>query len=199
MKISIEMVKELRNETGAGVMEAKKALEDAGGDIDVAATALRAKGAAEAAERSDREAREGVVEVYAHPGSRVGVMVELNSETDFVARNEKFQSLAHDLALHVAAMQPLYLGIEDIPQDVVDKETEMIRDQALSEGKPAEIVEKIISGRMSKFFEEYCLLEQPFVKDDSVMVKELITEAVRMMGENIMIRRFVRYELGEDL
>jgi elongation factor Ts len=199
MKISIEMVKELRNETGAGVMEAKKALEDAGGDIDVAATALRAKGAAEAAERSDREAREGVVEVYAHPGSRVGVMVELNSETDFVARNEKFQSLAHDLALHVAAMQPLYLGIEDIPQDVVDKETEIIRDQALSEGKPAEIVEKIISGRMSKFFEEYCLLEQPFVKDDSVMVKELITEAVRMMGENIMIRRFVRYELGEDL
>ncbi len=199
MKISIEMVKELRNETGAGVMEAKKALEDAGGDIDVAATALRAKGAAEAAERSDREAREGVVEVYAHPGNRVGVMVELNSETDFVARNEKFQSLAHDLALHVAAMQPLYLGIEDIPQDVVDKETEIIRDQALSEGKPAEIVEKIISGRMSKFFEEYCLLEQPFVKDDSVMVKELITEAVRMMGENIMIRRFVRYELGEDL
>jgi elongation factor Ts len=199
MKISIEMVKELRNETGAGVMEAKKALEDAGGDIDVAATALRAKGAAEAAERSDREAREGVVEVYAHPGSRVGVMVELNSETDFVARNEKFQSLAHDLALHVAAMQPLYLGIEDIPQDVVDKETQIIRDQALSEGKPAEIIEKIISGRMSKFFEEYCLLEQPFVKDDSVKVKELITEAVRMMGENIMIRRFVRYELGEDL
>jgi elongation factor Ts len=199
MKISIEMVKELRNETGAGVMEAKKALEDAGGDFDVAATALRAKGAAEAAERSDREAREGVIEVYAHPGNRVGVMVELSSETDFVARNEKFQSLAHDLALHVAAMQPLYLGIEDIPQDVVDKETEMIRDQALAEGKPAEIVEKIISGRISKFYEEYCLLEQPFVKDDAVKVKELITEAVRMMGENILIRRFVRYELGEDL
>jgi elongation factor Ts len=199
MKISVELVKELRNETGAGVMEAKKALEDAGGDMEVAATALRAKGAAEAAERSDREAREGVVEVYAHPGSRVGVMVELNSETDFVARNEKFQSLAHDLALHVAAMQPRYLGTDDIPQDVVDKETEMIRDQALTEGKPADIVEKIISGRMSKFYEEYCLLEQPFVKDDTVKVKDLITEAVRMMGENIMIRRFVRYELGEDL
>jgi elongation factor Ts len=199
MKISVEMVKELRNETGAGVMEAKKALEDAGGDMEVAATALRAKGAAEAADRSDREAREGVVEVYAHPGSRVGVMVELNCETDFVGRNEKFKSLAHDLALHVAAMQPRYLGMDDIPQDVVDMETEMIRDQALTEGKPADIVEKIISGRMSKFYEEYCLLEQPFVKDDTVKVKDLITEAVRMMGENIMIRRFVRYELGEDL
>jgi elongation factor Ts len=199
MKISVELVKELRNETGAGVMEAKKALEDAGGDMEVAATALRAKGAAEAADRSDREAREGVVEVYAHPGSRVGVMVELNCETDFVGRNEKFKSLAHDLALHVAAMQPRYLGMDDIPQDVVDMETEMIRDQALTEGKPADIVEKIISGRMSKFYEEYCLLEQPFVKDDTVKVNELITEAVRMMGENIMIRRFVRYELGEDL
>jgi len=199
MKISVEMVKELRNETGAGVMEAKKALEDAGGDMEVAATALRAKGAAEAADRSDREAREGVVEVYAHPGSRVGVMVELNCETDFVGRSEKFKSLAHDLALHVAAMQPRYLGLDDIPQDVVDMETEMIRDEALTEGKPADIVEKIISGRMSKFYEEYCLLEQPFVKDDTVKVKDLITEAVRMMGENIMIRRFVRYELGEDL
>ena len=199
MKISVEMVKELRNETGAGVMEAKKALEKAGGDLDVAAKALRAKGAAEAAERSEREAREGVVEVYAHPGSRVGVMVELNCETDFVARNEQFQSLAHDLALHVAAMQPRYLGTDDIPQDVVEKETEMIRDQALTEGKPADIVEKIISGRMSKFYEEYCLLEQPFVKDDTVKVQDLVTEAVRMMGENIVIRRFVRYELGEDL
>ena len=199
MKISVEMVKELRNDTGAGVMEAKRALEEAGGDFDAAATALRAKGAAEAADRSEREAREGVVEVYAHPGSRVGVMVEVNCETDFVARNEKFQSLAHDLALHVAAMQPRYLGIDDIPQEVVDKETELIRDQALTEGKPADIVEKIISGRMSKFYEEYCLLEQPFVKDDSVRVEDLVIEAVRMMGENIVIRRFVRYELGEDL
>lgn len=199
MKISVEMVKELRNETGAGVMEAKKALEAAGGDFEEAATALRAKGAAEAAERSEREAREGVIEVYAHPGSRVGVMVELNCETDFVARNEQFQSLAHDLALHVAAMQPRYLSSEDIPQEVVDQETEMIRDQALNEGKPADIVEKIISGRMSKFYEEYCLLEQPFVKDDSVKVQALITDAIRMMGENILIRRFVRYELGEDL
>ncbi|HUS94904.1 MAG TPA: translation elongation factor Ts [Patescibacteria group bacterium] len=199
MKITVEMVKELRNETGAGVMEAKKALEDAGGDFEVAATALRAKGASEAADRSDREAREGVVENYAHPGSRVGVMVELNCETDFVARNENFQSLAHNLALHVAAMQPRYLGIDDIPQDVLDRETAMIRDQALTEGKPADIVEKIISGRMSKFYEEYCLLEQPFVKDDAVKVQDLVTEAIRMMGENIIIRRFVRYELGEDL
>ncbi len=199
MKITVEMVKELRNETGAGVMEAKKALEDAGGDFKAAATALRVKGASEAADRSDREAREGVVENYAHPGNRVGVMVELNCETDFVARNENFQNLAHDLALHVAAMQPRYLGIDDIPQDVLDRETAMIRDQALTEGKPADIVEKIIAGRMSKFYEEYCLLEQPFVKDDAVKVQDLVTEAIRMMGENIIIRRFVRYELGEDL
>ena len=199
MKISVEKVKELRDETGAGVMEAKKALEAAGGDFEKAAEALRIKGAAEAAERADREAREGVVEVYAHPGSRVGVMVEVNCETDFVARNEQFQSLAHDLALHVAAMQPRFVSIEDVPQNIVDRESEKIREQALAEGKPEDIVDKIISGRMNKFYEEYCLLEQPFVKDDEVKVQTLITDAIRTMGENIVIRRFVRYELGEEL
>jgi elongation factor Ts len=199
MKISVEKVKELRDETGAGVMEAKKALEAAGGDFEKAAEALRIKGAAEAAERADREASEGVVEVYAHPGNRVGVMVELNCETDFVARNEQFQSLAHDLTLHVAAMQPRFVSIEDVPQNLVERESEKIREQALAEGKPEEIVEKIVSGRMNKFYEEYCLLEQPFVKDDEVKVQTLITDAIRTMGENIVVRRFVRYELGEEL
>ncbi len=199
MNISVKLVKELRDETGAGVMEAKKALEASGGDFEKAAEALRAKGAAEAAERAEREAREGVVEVYAHPGSRVGVMVELNCETDFVARNDQFQTLAHDLALHVAAMQPMYVGVEDIPAQVVEDETATYRDQALAEGKPAEIVDKIVSGRMNKYYEELCLLEQPFVKDDSIKVKQLVTDAVRTMGENIVVRRFARFELGEDL
>ncbi len=199
MNISVKLVKELRDETGAGVMEAKKALEASGGDFEKAAEVLRAKGAAEAAERAEREAREGVIEVYAHPGSRVGVMVELNCETDFVARNDQFQTLAHDLALHVAAMQPMYVGVDDIPAQVVEKETTTYRDQALAEGKPTEIVDKIVSGRMNKYYEELCLLEQPFVKDDSIKVKQLVTDAVRTMGENIVVRRFARFELGEEL
>lgn len=199
MNISVKLVKELRDETGAGVMEAKKALEASGGDFEKAAEALRAKGAAEAAERAEREAREGVVEVYAHPGNRVGVMVELNCETDFVARNEQFQTLAHDLALHVAAMQPVYVDVDDIPAQVVEDEIATYRDQALAEGKPAEIVDKIVGGRLNKFYEEFCLLEQPFVKDDSFKVRQLVTDAIRMMGENIVVRRFARFELGEDL
>jgi elongation factor Ts len=197
MKITTQMVKELRDATGAGVMEAKKALEGSNGDFEKAADSLRAKGAVEAAERADRIASEGVVEVYSHPGARVGVMLELNSETDFVARNELFQILAHDLVLHVAAMQPSYLSPEDVPQEELDIAIEGWRTEALNEGKPADIVEKIVSGRVNKYYEEVCLLEQPFVKDDTVKVKELITEAIRTLGENIVVRRFVRYELGE--
>lgn len=197
MKISTEMVKELREATGAGVMEAKKALEATDGDFDKAAASLRAKGAAQAAERADREASEGVVEVYSHPGARVGVILELNSETDFVARNELFQNLAHDLVLHVAAMQPLYVSPEDVPQEELDRAADAWKADALEEGKPPEIAEKIVSGRINNFYEEVCLMEQPFVKDDSVKVKDLITEAIRTLGENIVVRRFARYELGE--
>jgi elongation factor Ts len=197
MTITVQMVKELREATGAGVLEAKKALEAHAGDFDKAVDMLREKGAARAAKRAGRTAEEGVIEAYVHPGSRVGVMLELNCETDFVARNEQFRSLAHDLALHVAAMSPRYLVLEDVPQEELNRELDVFRAQALSEGKPEAIVEKIVAGRMSKFYEEMCLMEQPFVKDDKFKVKDLIADAIRTTGENIIVRRFARYELGE--
>lgn len=196
MEITTQMVKELRERTGAGVLEAKKALEAANGNFEQAETALKAKGAASAAKRAERVANEGIVEVYGHPGGRVGVMVELNCETDFVARNEKFLDLAHDLALHVAAMDPSYLSQADIPEIELAEKTDQFRKQALAEGKPVEIAEKIVLGKLNKYFEEVCLFDQPFVKDDSVKVHELITDLNRQMGENIVVRRFVRFELG---
>jgi elongation factor Ts len=199
MKISAAMVKELREATGAGVLEAKKALEGANGDFDKAVDTLREKGAARAAKRADRQAGEGIIEVYAHPGNRVGVMLELNCETDFVARNSQFQELAHDLALHIAASSPKYLLPEEVPQGELDRELDVLRNQALAEGKPADIVDKIVSGRVRKFYEEICLMEQPFVKDDKFKIKDLITDAIRVTGENIVIRRFARYELGESI
>lgn len=150
-----------------------------------------------AAKRADREAREGVIEVYSHPGSRVGVMLEVNCETDFVGRNERFQELAHDLALHIAAMQPRYVSPDDIPADELKEKIDELMAQASAEGKPPEIVEKIVAGRLQKFLEEVCLLYQPFVKDDEMTVQDLVTDAIRMLGENIVVRRFVRYELGD--
>ena len=198
MKITTSMVKELRDATGAGVLEVKKALEAAGGDMEKAQVALREKGAVKAAKRAKRVAREGVVEVYAHPGGRVGVMVELNCETDFVARNERFVSLAHDLTLHVAAMQPNFLAKEDVPQEKVESLTKEYREQAVAQGKPAEIADKIVNGRLNKYYEENCLLEQGFVKDDEVKVQQLITDLIGVLGENIVVGRFVRYELGEQ-
>lgn len=197
MNITAGMVKELRDATGAGVLEAKKALEASGGDFDKAVDALREKGAARAAKKADREASEGIIEVYAHPGNRVGVILELNCETDFVARNEQFQALAHDLALHIAAMSPKYLTPEEVPQEELNRELEVLKNQALAEGKPADIVDKIVSGRVRKFYEEICLLEQPFVKDEKVKIRDLVTDAIRTIGENIVVRRFARYELGE--
>ncbi len=199
MKITAEMVKELRTATGAGVLDAKKALEATDGDFDKAADILREKGAARAAKRVGREASEGVVEVYEHPGSRVGVMLELNCETDFVARNEQFLTLAHDLALHIAAMNPQYLNAEDVPSAELDREIAVLRAQALAEGKPEAIVEKIVAGRVNKFYSEFCLLEQPYVRDDKLTIQDLITNAISTTGENIRIRRFIRYELGEPL
>lgn len=198
MKITTQMVKELREATGAGVLDAKKALEASGGDFDKAVDSLREKGAARAAKRSGREASEGIIELYAHPGNRVGVILELNCETDFVARNEEFTNLAHDLALHIAAMNPQYITKDEVPTDELDRETEVLRNQALAEGKPEQVIEKIVAGRMSKFYEEFCLLEQPFVKDDKVKIQDLITDSIRKTGENIVVRRFARYELGED-
>lgn len=199
MKISTAQVKELREATGAGVLEAKKALESTGGDYDKAVDLLREKGAARAAKRSGREASEGIIELYTHPGNRVGVILEINCETDFVARNDEFTSLAHDLALHIAAMGPQYLSREEVPQEDLDREIEVLKAQAKAEGKPDNIIEKIVDGRLNKYYEEFCLLDQPFVKDDSVKISELITDAIRKTGENIIVRRFARYELGESL
>lgn len=198
MKITLQMIKDLREATSSGVMDAKKALEAADGNVDQAIEILKKKGAERAAERSDRVAKEGLVEMYAHPGGRVGVMVEINSETDFVARNEGFRTLAHDLALHIAAMSPRYLSIEEIPEDVLAQQKADVREKSLAEGKPEAIVDKIVSGRMNKFYEEVCLMEQAFVKDDAITIKEIIAEAIRTTGENIGVRRFARYELGED-
>ncbi|MDJ0755515.1 MAG: translation elongation factor Ts [Ardenticatenaceae bacterium] len=198
-EITAKMVKELREATGAGILETKKALEAAGGDFEKAVDILREKGAARAAKRGGREANEGVIQMYAHPGGRVGVMVELNCETDFVARNESFQQLAHDLALQIAAMSPKYVAIEDVNADELSRELDVLKAQAAQEGKPEKIIEKIVQGRISKFYEEVCLLEQSFVKDEKKKIKDLITETISSTGENIMIRRFARYELGEVL
>jgi elongation factor Ts len=199
MQITTEMVKDLRSATGAGVLEAKKALEQTDGNFDRAVDVLREKGAARAAKRADRTAKEGLIELYAHPGNRVGVMLELNCETDFVARNEQFQELAHNLALHIAAAAPRYLTVEEVPAEELEREVSVLRAQALSEGKPEAAVEKIIAGRVQKFYEEMCLLEQPYIKNEKVKIKDMLTEAVRMIGENIFVRRFARYELGESL
>lgn len=199
MQITTQMVKELRETTGAGVLEAKKALEANDGDYDKAVDMLREKGAARAAKRSGREAKEGVIELYTHPGNRMGVMLELNCETDFVARNEQFQTLAHEIALHIAAMSPSYLTRDEVPQAELDRELDVLRSQALAEGKPEQIVEKIVSGRISKFYQEMVLMDQPFVKDDKMTIEELVTDYIRMTGENIKIRRFARFELGELL
>jgi elongation factor Ts len=199
MEITAQMVKELRDATGAGVLEAKKTLVAVDGNFDKAVDELRKKGAARAAKKADRAANEGVIELYAHHSGRIGVILELNCETDFVARNERFKELAHDIALHIAAMNPLYLDRSEVPQGDLDREMAVLRDQALAEGKPAEIVAKIVDGRLSKFYEETCLLEQPYVRDDKVKIKDMITNAVQTIGENIIIRRFARYELGEEL
>ncbi|MEZ4511222.1 MAG: translation elongation factor Ts [Chloroflexota bacterium] len=199
MKITTQMIKELRDATGAGVLEAKKILEQVEGDFDKAVDELRKKGAARAAKRADREASEGIIELYTHPGNRLGVMVELNCETDFVARNEKFIALAHDLALHIAASAPRYISKDEVAQEELERELSVLRDQALAEGRPQAVVDKIIEGRMRKFYEEVCLLEQPFFKDESMTINEVIVDNIRTIGENIRVRRFARYALGEAL
>jgi elongation factor Ts len=199
MKITTQMVKELREATSAGVLEAKNALVKADGDFDKAVDILREKGAARAAKRSDRTVNEGIIELYTHPGDRLGVMLELNCETDFVARTEQFTELAHNLALHIAAMSPRYLTREDVDPSELNREVEVLKSQALADGKPAAIVDKIVDGRISKFYSEICLMEQPFIKDDSITINEMLLDAIRRTGENIIVRRFARYELGEEL
>jgi elongation factor Ts len=199
MSVPIELIKRLREETGAGVLETKKTLEETGGDYDKAAEILREKGLAIVAKKADREAKEGLVELYSHPGSRVGVILEINCETDFVARNERFKILAHDIALHIAAMEPIYVDRKSVPQALRDEKISEFRAAAISEGKPENIVDKIIEGKLNKFYSEVCLVEQNFVKDEEVMVLELINGAIGVLGENIIVRRFNRYSLGEEL
>lgn len=193
MAIAIEDIKKLRDQTGAGMMKAKEALETAGGDFDAAVKYLREKGEATAAKKSDREAREGLIESYVHSG-RIGVLVEINCETDFVARTEDFKTFAKDVAMHIAAANPEYLKSEDVPAEVVASEKDIYRKEV--EGKPAEIMEKIVEGKLAKYYEQVCLLSQPFVKDPDVTVGKLTTDLVAKLGENIVIRRYERMELG---
>ena len=198
MGISIQMIKDLRQATGAGPKDCKDMLTKTNGDFDKAVKLLREKGLAKASKKASRTAKEGLIELYAHPGNRVGVILEINCETDFVARNEKFQQLAHDVALQIAAMSPSYVGKADVPADAIEKEREILTKLTLAEGKPEKIVDKIVEGRLSKYYEENCLLEQAFVKDDKKKVSQLITDAIATLGENIVIKRFERYELGSE-
>jgi elongation factor Ts len=195
--ISAQQVKELREATGAGVLECRKALQQAGGDFDKAVALLREKGLSAAAKKAGREARDGTIELYSHGGGRVGVMVEVNCETDFVARTDQFRAFAHNLALHNAANSPRYLDIGDVPADVLESERSIARNRALAEGKPEKILDKIIEGRVEKFYQEACLLRQPFVKDESITVADLLKQTISAIGENIIIRRFARWQLGE--
>ena len=197
--MSIELIKKLREETGAGVLETKKTLEEAGGDYDKAAEILRETGLAKVTNKADREAKEGLVELYSHPGNRVGVILEINCETDFVARNERFKTLAHDIALHIAAMEPIYVDRKSVPQALRDEKISEFRAAAIGEGKPENIVDKIVEGKLNKFYSKVCLVEQNFVKDEEVKVLELINGLIGVMGENIIVRRFNRYSLGEEL
>jgi elongation factor Ts len=199
MAVTAGMVKELREKTGAGMLDCKKALEKADGDISKASEILREKGLSAAANKAGRIATEGVVESYIHAAGRIGVLVEINCETDFVAKTDQFKDFAKDIAMQIAAANPRYVTREEAPQEELDKEREFLKTQALNEGKPANIVEKMVEGRMSKYYEEYCLLEQQFIKDPDKTVNELLNEKVGQTGENISIRRFVRFELGEGL
>lgn len=199
MAVSAAMVKELREKTGAGMLDCKKALEEAGGDLDKAVDILREKGLSAAAKKAGRVATEGAVESYIHGGGKIGVLVEVNCETDFVGKNAAFREFVRDIAMHIAASSPKYVSREEVPAEVIEKEKEILKAQALNEGKPEKIVEKMVEGRINKFFEEYCLLEQAFIKDPDKTVAQLVSEKIATIGENITIRRFVRFELGEGL
>ena len=199
MDITADMVKELRAATGAGVLDCRKALQEANGDFEKAVDFLREKGMATAAKRADREASNGTVELYSHGGGRVGVMVEVNCETDFVARSEPFRNLAHEIALQIAASAPKYIKAEEIPASELDHEAEIARSRAKEEGKPASVVEKIVEGRLEKFKDEVVLLRQPYIRDEGMTVEKLLLQTIASTGENLIVRRFQRWELGESI
>ncbi len=198
MNITASMVKELREKTGAGMMDCKKALTETDGNIEKAVEALREKGLAAVAKKAGRIAAEGIVEAYIH-GGRIGVLVEVNSETDFVAKNEEFKTFVKDIAMQIAASNPQYVSRDDVPQDMIEKEKDILRKQALNEGKPEKIVDKMVEGRIEKYYKEVCLLEQDFVKDPDKTIRQLLTEKIAKIGENLSIRRFTRYEVGEGI
>jgi elongation factor Ts len=199
LAISAADVKALREKTGAGMLDCKKALEEAGGDMTKAAELLREKGLAAAAKKGDRIATEGLVESYIHGGGRIGVLVEVNCETDFVAKTDEFRTFVRDIAMHIAASNPKYITREEVPEEVLEKEREILRNQAINEGKPANVVDRIVEGRIGKFYEENCLMEQAFVKDPDKNITTLLNEKIAAIGEKISIRRFARFELGEGL
>jgi elongation factor Ts len=197
MTITVDMVKSLRERTGAGVLDCRNALAEVSGDFDEAAKLLKKRGLAVAAKKAEREANEGLVEAYIHAGGKLGVLVELNCETDFVARTDDFQELAHDVAMQVAGAGAKYVTPEDIPQDVLEREKERHLED-IGDGKPEEIVQKIVDGKLKKYYQEVCLLDQPFIKDEEMTVRDLITGKIAKLGENIKVRRFARFELGAD-
>jgi elongation factor Ts len=199
LEITTAMVKELREKTGAGVLDCRKALESCDGNLEDAVTQIRETGLAAVAKKADREASEGRIEAYVHPGNRVAVLLELNCETDFVARTDDFVNLSHDLALHIAFAAPNYLTREDVPEETLESERGDYRAQALEEGKPEKIIERIVEGKLEKFYRDTCLMEQPFVKNEDKTIESLINDAIAKLGENIILRRFVRYEVGKDL
>ena len=198
MGISAQQVKQLREKTGVGMMECKKALQEADGDLDGAVKLLRERGMAQATKRAGRATREGMVHAYIHPGSRIGVLVEVNCETDFVARTDEFKELAKDIAMQVAASGPLYVQREEVSESVIEAEKEIYRTQALQSGKPEKVIDRIVEGKLNDFFSKVCLLEQTFIKDQKMTISDLLKESIARTGENISIRRFALYRLGEE-
>jgi len=194
----LDAIRELRARTGAGVLDCKKAIAESGGDIQKAIDVLRKRGIAKAESKAGREAKEGIIEAYIHPGAKLGVLLELNCETDFVARNQEFKNLAHDVAMHIAASDPVAVSRGDVPEEVLQREREIYTEQARASGKPEHVVEKVVAGRLDKYYKENCLLEQPFVKDPDKTVKDVVTEAIARLGENIFVQRFQRFKVGEE-
>jgi elongation factor Ts len=199
MEISIELVKDLRQRTGAGIIDCKTALQESKGDVDAAIDYLRRKGLATAAKKAGRIATDGLVSSYIHAGGKMGVLVEINCETDFVAKTEEFQSFVKNIAMHIAASNPQYIRREDIPLQAVEKEKDIYRAQALESGKPAKVIDKIVEGKLERFYAEVCLLEQTYIKDSDLTIKEVLDAMIAKVGENITIRRFARFQLGEGL
>ncbi len=198
MEITAQMIKELREKTGAGIMDCKGALKDTGGDVEKAITELRKKGLAAAEKKSGRATSEGLIHAYIHAGGRIGVLIEVNCETDFVSRTPEFEEFVHNLAMHVAAAEPLYVSKDDVTEEDLEREREIFAEQARATGKPENVIEKIADGKMSKFYSQVCMLEQPFIKDPDKTVGTLVREAIASFGENMRVERFVRFKLGED-